>query len=590
MEQFEYLYTDFGKNLDKNRPLPEYPRPQMERDSYFNLNGAWEYAILSNCEILREYQGLILVPFSPESLLSGVMRQVTPDDVLYYRKTFTLPEGFVKDRVLLHFGAVDYEAEIFVNGKPAGSHKGGYFPFCLDITELLVDGENELTLTVTDPTDEGVQSRGKQKLKRGGIFYTPQSGIWQTVWMESVPANYIKSLRITPDIDNDCLSVAADCEGDAEGTVSAFDNGKLIASAKLSGGLATLKLKDYTLWTPENPKLYDLTVTVGSDTVKSYFGMRKFSTGKDARGKSRLMLNNRPYFHNGLLDQGYYSDGLYTPPSDEAMIFDIMTAKKAGFNMLRKHIKIEPLRWYYHCDRLGMLVWQDMVNGGGKAIRPLSAAAGFLNITLSDSNYSLMDREDEGGREEYYVDTRRTVETLYNSVSLCLWTPFNESWGQFDALRACDFVRALDPTRPIDHASGWIDQGGGDCLSLHIYFTPLYIPYHRRKGRVVVLSEFGGYSLKVDGHVFNKVKSFGYRKYDTKEKLTAAYEKLYTKQLLPLIKKGLSAAVYTQITDVEDEINGLLTYDRKVLKIDEAKLKEINDKLYGEFERSVNGK
>lgn len=571
------LYTAFGETIDKTKPLPEYPRPQMKRDSYLNLNGEWDYAILKKDEPLKEYDGKILVPFSPESALSGVNRRVMPDDVLYYRTAFTLPKDFKKDIVLLHFGAVDYMATVFVNGKKAGEHKGGYFPFTFNITSLLQEGENQLTLSVTDPSDTGAQSKGKQRLHNGGIFYTPQSGIWQTVWLESVPKTYIKSVALTPDIDKGTLTVVV--SGVSTGYAEVFDGKKPLASAKLFDGKCDIRLPLYELWTPENPKLYDIVIKSGEDAVTCYFGMRKFGTGRDAEGHMRLMLNNRPYFHNGLLDQGYYPDGLYTPPSDEAMVFDIMTAKETGFNMLRKHIKIEPLRWYYHCDRLGMLVWQDMINGGGSANNIFVGVAAFLGLSFPDTGYRLTARKDKAGREEYYIDTERTVKLLYNAVSLCLWVPFNESWGQFDALKACDFVRGLDATRPIDHASGWLDQKGGDFLSLHIYFKPVKFPKKDAYGRTKVLSEFGGYSLKTEGHVYNTVKSFGYRKFTTKEALTEAYKKLYLDQIVPEIKRGLAATVYTQLTDVEDEINGILTYDRKELKIDAETLREINGKI-----------
>ncbi len=581
-EVFDKLLTPFGEKLNADCPLPEYPRPQMVRDSYICLNGKWDYAILNKNQTLKEYQGKIVVPFSPEAILSGVEKIVMPDDVLYYKRSFELPEGFYKDgeRVLLHFGAVDYIATVAVNGKELTTHVGGYFPFNVDITDALVAGENELTVVVTDPSDTHWQSHGKQKIKRGGIFYTPQSGIWQTVWMEAVPADYISALYLTPDIDQNTLTVKVAIEGATkDGKVEVIDNGAVIASGELNDGECVIALEDYKLWSPENPYLYDLKITMGDDEVASYFGMRKYSVGKDANGKPRIMLNNEPYFHNGLLDQGYWSDGLYTPPSEEAIIFDIKTTKEMGFNMLRKHIKIEPMRWYYHCDRLGVLVWQDMINGGMGANKPLNGLIGFLGLKHDDSRYGIYGRKDKEGRDEYYVDAERTILGLYSVVSLALWVPFNESWGQFDACKAVDFIKSFDTTRPIDHASGWHDQGGGDFNSLHIYFRPVTIPSSDKYGRTVILSEFGGYSVGCEGHVFNKTKSFGYRAYNTLESFENAYHKLFQNQIIPIIDKGLSATVYTQLTDVEDEINGLITYDRKIIKVDIDRIKGLNDKL-----------
>ena len=513
-------------------------------------------------------------------MLSGVRRVLQPDEFLYYRRYFTLPENFNRGKVLLNFGAVDYEATVFVNDIEVVSHRGGYYPFCADVTAALKDGENKLVVKVSDPSDTKPGSRGKQKLKRGGIFYTPQSGIWQTVWLESVPDVYVEQLFLTPDIDRCTLDVRVVTNKAYEsGQVFALDGKEIMAKGKLENGNCVLQFKSFQLWSPENPKLYDLHIAVDDDDVISYFGMRKFSVGTDAAGVPRLMLNNAPYFHNGLLDQGYWPDGLYTPPGDEAMIFDISETKKLGFNMLRKHIKIEPMRWYYHCDRLGMLVWQDMVNGGMGANTVLNGIRGFLHLPPDDSKYKLFGRQDAEGRKEYYTDTERTVLGLYNCVSIALWVPFNESWGQFDALKAVEFVRRLDPTRPIDHASGWHDQGGGDFCSLHIYFKPVSIPKPDKHGRVVILSEFGGYSAKIEGHVFNKTKSFGYKKFADTVSLDNAYHRLYEHQILPLIPEGLSATVYTQLSDVEDEINGLYTYDRKILKLDPDRLKKLNAKL-----------
>ncbi|MFI3228944.1 MAG: glycoside hydrolase family 2 TIM barrel-domain containing protein [Bacillota bacterium] len=577
---FERLISVYGQELDRLCPLPEYPRPQLVRTSYLNLNGVWQYAILPENSKLTAYQGDIIVPFSPECILSEVERIVMPDDILYYKRTFTLPKDFNVGRVILHFGAVDYKAKVTVNSTVVATHKGGYLPFSADITEALIEGENTLLVKVTDPTDSGVQARGKQKLNRGGIWYTPSSGIWQTVWLESVPKQYIKNIKITPDIDKSTVNIKVMVDGDAEGTVAIFDTNKLLQISPLKNSEATINIPQVKLWSPEQPFLYDIAINVDSDTVTSYFGMRKFSIGCDAEGVQRIMLNNQPYFHNGLLDQGYTSDGLYTFASDKMIEDEIKLVKDMGFNMLRKHIKVEPLRWYYHCDKQGVLVWQDMVNGGGKANTPLNGILGQLallfKIKAKDTNYWLTNRQSKSGRKKYYKDTEETIDLLYNSTSVCQWVLFNESWGQFDSQKVEEFARNLDNTRTFDTVSGWHDQGGGDFISLHIYFTKIFFPKDKR---VQALSEFGGYGHKVAGHNFNKTHTFGYKNYKTLSDLENAYHKLYNEQISPLIPKGLSALVYTQLTDVEDEINGILTYDRKVVKLDIQKLKALNNKL-----------
>ena len=590
------LYTIWGEQLDKTSVLPEYPRPQMVRDSYLNLNGEWDYAILPATQPFNGYQGKIVVPFSPECLLSGVERVVSPTDVLYYRRGFTLPEGFVRGRVLLHFGAVDYACAVYVNGLEAGRHQGGYLPFAFDITKLLVEGENELTLSVTDPTEHGHQARGKQITGGSGIWYIPISGIWQTVWMESVPDVYVRSVRLTPDIDADTLAVQIDADARATVAWRVQDGDTVLVEGTAEAPAFTVKLSNYELWTPENPKWYDLYITYGQDEIKAYFGMRKFGKGKDAMGVTRMMLNNKPYFQNGLLDQGYWSDGMYTAASDEALIYDIQTMKDMGFNMLRKHIKVEPLRWYYHCDRLGMLVWQDMVSGGAGTYSGYTVGFGpFLGLLFNnkkvghmddgEKNYRRFRRQDAEGREEFYRDMEGTIRLLYNSVSLCLWVPYNEGWGQFDALKAVKMIHALDDTRLIDHASGWHDQGGGDVNSFHIYFTPIrFVRYNKEDERAVALTEFGGLIYMEEGHIHNESTVFGvnmpgYRAFRRKDKLLAALEKLYLKTLKPQIASGLSALVYTQVSDVQDEVNGMLTYDRKVVKIPVDFMRKINDQI-----------
>ena len=566
------MKTVWGDKLDPNHILEEYPRPQMRRDSYLNLNGAWDFAITETEASPKKHDGEILVPFSPESELSGVNRTLLPSQTLWYRRVLRLPDGFNRGRVLLHFGAIDQIATVYVNETELASHVGGYTPFSVDITAALQD-ENTIAVKVRDYSDASHYSRGKQKTKRGGIWYTAQSGIWQTVWMESVPEEYIESIKITPLFD----------EGEVELTVLSGDRHPCQATLEgetfsfCSNEAVRLKLPDFIAWSPENPHLYPLTVTMGADKVESYFGMRKFSVEQDDKGVKRLFLNNKPYFHTGLLDQGYFCDGLLTAPSDETMVFDIQTAKDLGFNMLRKHIKIEPLRFYYHCDRLGILVWQDMVNGGGKYKTLTISSPLITGIHWKDSRYKLFARDNKEGREQYSRELDKTVRHLYNTVSLAMWVPFNEGWGQFDAAKAVERIMALDSTRTIDHASGWHDQKIGDIRSLHVYFKP-YRYKSDKLGRATVLSEFGGYNYRSEGHCFN-AKDFGYKRLKTPEKLIEAYEKLYCDEILPAKEQGLCATVYTQLTDVEDELNGLISYDRKVLKLPAENIRRINDKL-----------
>lgn len=587
----ERLYTRWGRELNKTLPLNDYPRPQLKRDSFINLNGEWNYAIYDEYKKFGGYQGKIIVPFSPECILSGVEKLVEPTDILYYQRYFNFKRS--NHRVLLHFGAVDYECEVTLNNTVIGEHKGGYLPFTFDITPYVLDGENEIKLSVKDPTNTGTQARGKQTFKRGGIWYTPQSGIWQTVWIEEVPRDYIESVKLTPDIDRDEINIEINYTGSPSDEMAAIvlDYGDVIGAGKFADGKCTIKLNKYECWSPENPKLYDLKIVAGEDQVESYFGMRKFSVGKDENGTPRFMLNNEPYFFNGLLDQGYWSDGMYTAPSDEALIYDIQTMKDLGFNTLRKHIKIEPLRWYYHCDRLGMIVWQDMINGGGEynflAIGTMPALAMIFNnkhigkISDGKKHYRYFARRDPAGRDEYFDDSEKMIDLLYNVPSLALWTPFNEAWGQFESEQACKFYREKDPTRLIDHASGWVDHGAGDVNSFHIYFTPFLFPkYNKNDERPIALTEFGGYSIQAKGHTYNKTKFFGYRKYYDQDKFDEAVRHLYENRLLPCIKnKGLSALIYTEVSDVEDECNGLLSYDREVIKITPEVMKEINEKI-----------
>ena len=568
------LKTIWGEQLQPDAVLPEYPRPQLRRDSYWNLNGVWEYAITESDVQPETFDGTIIVPFSPEAPLSGVGRTLLPRQFLWYRKHVTLPEGFVKAKTLLHFGAVDQEAAVFVNGEQLAHHIGGYLPFSCDVTDALHGGrEMTIVVCVRDVTDESYHTRGKQKTARGGIWYTPQSGIWQTVWLESVPKTHIRSLRITPLFEEAAVelrvqtSVPCACIARLDGRTVTF----------CSGTTVRVPMPSFHAWSPEDPYLYDLSLEAGEDRVESYFAMRSFSVGQDGDGVPRLFLNGKPYFHTGVLDQGYWPDGLYTAPSDAAMVNDIEQMKRMGFNMLRKHIKIEPLRWYYHCDRLGMLVWQDMPNGGGDYL-PLTISAPLITGRhRDDHDYVRFAREDAAGRREFMQELEGMIEHLYNCPCIAMWVPFNEGWGQFDAREAAERIRALDATRTIDHASGWHDQGAGDVKSLHVYFRA----YRHRQypgARAVVLSEFGGYNHRVSGHTYNK-KDFGYRRYQTPEALRFAVQDLYIRQIIPAAARGLSASVYTQLSDVEDELNGLMTYDRAVVKMDAETMRDLNEAL-----------
>ncbi|MBI4732300.1 MAG: beta-galactosidase [Chloroflexi bacterium] len=553
----------------------------MTRPEWQNLNGLWEYGITKKAKNEKQnHEGQILVPFPIESALSGVKRRLGPDDWLWYRRTFSIPDAWRGKRVLLHFGAVDWETKVFVNDQPVGEHVGGYLPFWFDVTDVLQDGENELKVRVWDPTDSHWQQRGKQVLKPKSIWYTAVSGIWQTVWLEPVPQTYIAGLKIIPDVDTGTVGVRvmlAGTESSAGGaSVRVYDGGVEIAAAETEDARVEIRVPiPYPkLWSPDLPHLYDLEITAGEDKVGSYFGMRKFSVEA-----GRLCLNNQPLFQFGPLDQGYWPDGLYTPPTDEAMRRDVELVKGLGFNMLRKHVKVEPARYYYFCDRMGLIVWQDMPNGG----KMVGEIPTFLALTFGsrrrDSDYRYAGRTDEASRQEFLRELQEMVDALYNFTCIGMWVPFNEGWGQFQAKEIAKRVKSYDPTRLVDHASGWFDRRGGDFKSLHIYMRKLFPPKSLR-GRAFVISEFGGYGLQLAGHVWDEQKKFSQRFYDSSEALTQAYLDTLEKELKPLIPRGLAAAIYTQTTDVEIDINGYLTYDRRVEKMDAERIREAHLGLY----------
>lgn len=576
------LYTTWGESLNPDNVLQEYPRPQMKRDSYFNLNGYWHYAI-SDSKEANTHDGKILVPFSPESVLSGVSRVVAPEDYLFYYREVSLPDDFMKSQLILHFGAVDQICEVWVNDHYVGDHVGGFTSFHFDITAYVTTHQFSIKVRVKDVTDTSYHQTGKQRIKRGGIWYTPQAGIWQTVWLESVPKNYIQSLKLTSLYDDQQIKVQLDKVGNGAVNVEVYYKNELEGSAESDQSEIIVPIKHLYAWTPETPHLYDIKVIFGQDQVDSYIGMRHIERKKDSHGIYRFYLNHRPYFQSGVLDQGYYPEGLLTPPSDEAMVYDIEKMKEMGFNMLRKHIKIEPLRWYYHCDRLGMLVWQDMINGSEREDIIFHGLLANLGIHLKDDRYKLFGRQSEAGRNQFIIELKEMILQLQSFTSIITWVPLNEAWGQFDAVKVEKVVRNLDDTRLIDHASGWSDQWSGDYHSRHTYFTKIRFNKKHGKKRIIALTEFGGYSLPIEGHRFNDEEIFGYKKYVSQVKLEEAYVNLYKQQVIPQIQNGLSVLIYTQLTDVEDEINGLITYDRKIDKISAEKVKEINELVYIAF-------
>ena len=579
IKELTTIWTEQADDGPQAVPLPEYPRPQLRRPDWTCLNGWWDYGICPSGEAGKASKGpadgQILVPFSPETRRSGVGRTLQPGETLWYRRTINdlqLPEG---SRLLLNFGAVDERCAVYWNGQKVGAHRNGYLSFRFDVTQFVKPGANKLKVYVRDDTDEGNECRGKQTLEPGGMYYHAQSGIWQTVWLETVPECYLKDLKITPKVEEEAvdleLSFAGECgqtdnvrqvrisvggfEGETEDTLTF----PLEHHMKVR-----IPVREPRLWSPEHPELYQLRIEAGEDLVDSYFAMRSFGTGEDEEGRMRLLLNGRPYFFNGILDQGYWPESLMTPPSDEALIYDIEQMKALGFNMLRKHVKIEPARWYYHCDRLGMVVWQDMVNGGGPVPKLLETylptvipAAGKI---LRDDHYKLLKREDEAARKRFEKDLVRMVRQLYNCPCIGLWVPFNEGWGQFDALRLTDLIWKEDPARPVDHASGWFDQGGGDIRSVHNYFRPLAV---ERDSRAFVISEYGGTNCQIAEHSMSE-EVYGYHNV-TAEEFPQAFADTMNK-IRSLEADGLCGAVYTQVSDIEEETNGLLTYDRKVRK------------------------
>ena len=567
----KHIMTRWAKDVSPEKVHPEYPRPQMARKQWLNLNGLWEYAIRpGNRQQPASFDAKILVPFPVESALSGVAKPVGEKNKLWYSRTFEIPDKWKNKSILLNFGAVDWETTVWINAQKIGAHRGGYDAFTFDITEALKNsGPQKIVISVWDPTDTAEQPRGKQVTTPGGIWYTAVTGIWQTVWLEPVAQAYIKSLKIVTDIDNELVHINAICENPGHGyTLTAKAKDGFFTKAKATSSLGqqlTLNIKKPKLWSPDSPFLYDLQVTLKDDrakkvdTIKSYLGMRKIALGKDKDCITRLFLNNKSLFHYDPLDQGWWPDGLYTAPTDDALRYDIEVTKKLGFNMARKHVKIEPDRWYYWCDKLGLLVWQDMPSGD-KFIQPDGP-----DIQRTPDSAEQFERE-----------LKAMIDNFRNHPSIVMWVLFNEGWGQFDTVRLTEWIKQYDPTRLVNNASGWADRKTGDVHDIHAYPGPA-MPQTEPQ-RAVILGEFGGLGLPVKNHTWQKEKNWGYRTFENSEALTDAYINLI-KKLQPMIEKGLAAADYTQTTDVEIEVNGLMTYNRAMVKMDAKRIATANQKI-----------